>query len=231
MKAKDVMTTAVVSVSPDASVREIAQLLLKRRISAVPVVDAGRLIGMVSEGDLVRRPESETEGFASWWLALLAEERATRYLKTHGLRARDVMTRDVVSVSEGASLEEIATLLERRHIKRVPVLRDGKLVGIVSRANLLHGLVARSSQSSKPPASDPAAIREAVIAELRAAGLNTPYVNVVIADGAAQLWGGVESAAEVEAIALAAARTPGVVRVENNLFVMPPRLVGALGGE
>jgi hypothetical protein len=178
----------------------------------------------------MRRPESETEGVASWWLALLAVERASRYLKTHGLRAWDVMTREVVSVAEDTSLEEIATLLERKHIKRVPVLRDGKLVGIVSRANLLHGLVARARQSSAPPASDPAAIREAVIAELRAAGLHAPYVNVVIADGTAQLWGGIESAAEVEAIALAAARTPGVARVENNLFVMPARLIGALGG-
>ncbi|HSD41287.1 MAG TPA: CBS domain-containing protein [Burkholderiales bacterium] len=232
MKAKDVMTTTVVSVGPDTGVPEIARLLLERHISAVPVVDdAGRVIGMVSEGDLMRRPESETEGVASWWLALLAAESATRYLKTHGLRAREVMTREVVSVTEDAPLEEIATLLERKHIKRVPVLRDGKLVGIVSRANLLHGLVARASRSSTPPASNPTAIREAVVAELRAAGLLTAYVNVVIADGTAQLWGGVESAVEAEAIALAAARTPGVDRVENNLFVLPARLIGSLGGE
>jgi CBS domain-containing protein len=232
MKAKDVMTPAVVSVNPEASVRKIARLLLERRISAVPVVDDhDRVIGMVSEGDLMRRPESQTERHASWWLALLEgpDERAREYLKSHGLTARDVMTREPVTVTEDASLEEIATLLERKRIKRVPVLRAGKLVGIVSRANLLHGLVARGVQAPKSTASDTGPVREAVIAELRKIGLGLYYVNVVVEDGAAYLWGGVESAAERDAAALAAKRTPGVRRVENHLFVMPSWLVESLG--
>ncbi len=140
MTAKDIMARPVVSVGPDTSVQEIARLLLERRISAVPVVDdRSRVIGMASEGDLMRRPESRTERHASWWLELLegTEERARTYLESHGLTARDVMTREVVTVAENTPLDKIATLLERNRIKRVPVLRGGKVVGIVSRARQL----------------------------------------------------------------------------------------------
>lgn len=226
MKAKDVMTTEVVYAGPETSVRAIAQTLLKRRISAVPVVgDGGRVIGIVSEGDLMRRPESETQRPRSWWLELIEgpEDRASQYLKSHGLTARDVMTRDPVTVTEDTPLEEIAMLLERKAIKRVPVVRDGKLVGIVSRADLLHGLVARAGQAGKPaPLAPPT--REAVIAEIRSARLSLDYVNVVVADDAVHLWGGVASALQSDAIALAAKRTPGVTRVENHLAVIPAQL-------
>ncbi|OGA48926.1 MAG: hypothetical protein A3F74_18610 [Betaproteobacteria bacterium RIFCSPLOWO2_12_FULL_62_58] len=235
MKAKDIMTKSVVSVGPDTNVQEIARLLLKRRISAVPVADdRGRVIGMVSEGDLMRRPESRTEGHASWWLDLLGgpEERARTYLKSHGLTARDVMTRKVITVAETTSLEEIATLLERNRIKRVPVLSGGKLVGIVSRANLLHGLAAaRGKPARRTVSSDSSRVRDAVMAELREAGVQTLYMNVVIADGIVQLWGYAESAAERRAAALAARRTPGVKKVENHLAVLTPQLIGSLGAQ
>lgn len=140
MQAKDVMTAPVVTAETDTSVAAVAERLLERRISAMPVVDAdGRVVGVVSEGDLMHRGESGGERHRSWWLALIAsaEERSRDYVKNHGLRASDVMTRDPVTVGEDATLEEIAALLETHRIKRVPVLRDGRLVGIVSRANLL----------------------------------------------------------------------------------------------
>lgn len=230
MKAKDVMTTEVVYADPETSVRAIAQTLLKRRISAVPVAEGdGRVIGIVSEGDLMRRPESETEGTRSWWLELIETpaDRASQYLKSHGLTARDVMTREPITVTEDTPLEEIAMLLERKAIKRVPVVRDGKLVGIVSRADLLHGLVARAGQAAKPAPPAPPT-REAVIAGIRDAGLSLDYVNVVVADDAVHLWGAVDSALQRDALALAAKRTPGVTRVENHLVVLPPQLgVGA----
>ena len=231
MKAKDVMTTEVVYAGPETSVRAIAQTLLKRRISGVPVADDdGRVIGMISEGDLMRRPESETDQPRSWWLELIEgpEDRAGHYLKSHGLTARDVMTREPITVTEDTPLEEIATLLERKAIKRVPVLRNGKLVGIVSRADLLHGLVARASQAEKPaPLAPPT--REAVIAGIRDAGLPLDYVNVVVTDDAVHLWGAVASALQRDAIVLAAKRTPGVTRVENNLVVLPPKLGASIG--
>lgn len=232
MKAKDVMTTAVVSVDLTMSVPEIARILLARRISAVPVVDdQKRVVGMVSESDLMRRPESQTERHPSWWLALLEapDERAREYLKSRGLSARDVMTREPVTVTEDASLEEIATLLEQKRIKRVPVLRAGKLVGIVSRANLLHGLIARGIQAPKSTAPDTGSVREAIIAELRKVGLGLYYVNVVVENDAVYLWGAVESAAEREAAALAVRRTSGVRRVENRLVVMPPWVNESMG--
>lgn len=234
MRARDVMTKPVVSIAPHIGVREIARLLYERGISAVPVVDdQGHLIGIVSEGDLMRRPESGTEGRRSWWLELLgtAEERARSYLKTHGLTARDVMTRNVITVGENASLKEIARLLERKRIKRVPVLRSGKLVGIVSRANLLHGLVAAPGRPARRASPDSIRVRQAVMAELNVAGVQTLYMNVVVADGTARLWGYAESEAERRAAALAAKRTPGVRKVENNLALLPPELIGSMGSQ
>ena len=142
MLAKDVMTTAVLTVTPETDVGEIAGLMLDSHISAVPVIDAdGSLVGIVSEGDLIHRAESETRRRPSWWLRLLAtpEEPAERYLREFGRRARDVMTKDVISVTPDTPLTEIAAMLEKYHIKRVTVLEGGKLVGIVSRANLRRG--------------------------------------------------------------------------------------------
>ena len=129
MNAQDIMTTSVVTVDPDASVQEIAKRLVENRISAVPVVEpSGRVVGIVSEGDLMRRSESETEHRRSWWLSLLLlpDEKARAYVKAHGRRAGDVMTHRAITVTEDASLEEIAETLERHRIKRVPVVRDGR---------------------------------------------------------------------------------------------------------
>lgn len=222
MKTKDIMTRPVVSAAPGTGVREIAQLLLKHRISAVPVVDdRGRVIGMVSEGDLMRRPESRTERHASWWLDLIEspEDRARAFLKSHGLTARDVMTSKVITADENTPLEKLATLLERNHIKRVPVLRHGKLVGIASRANLLHGLVARGGKAVKASRANTTRIREGVVAEFRRIGLRIDFVNVVVADGVVHLWGFVESAAQRKALALAARRVAGVKQVENHVSI------------
>jgi CBS domain-containing protein len=221
MRAKDVMTTNVISVGPDTDVRTVARRLIERRISAVPVVDhEDRILGIVSEGDLMRRPESDTERHPSWWLALLAmpEEKARDYLKSHGLTAKDLMSRDVVTVAEDTPLVEIATLLERHRIKRVPVVREGKIVGIVSRANLLHGLVAR--EAAPAATQDDAAIRQHVIDNAKKAGIDEGYINVVVAGGIVHIWGLVDSDAEKEAVRVAAETAPGVSAVENNVGVL-----------
>ena len=220
MRSKDVMTTNVVTVGPDTDVRTIARSLIERGISAVPVVDhAGRVIGIVSEGDLMRRAEAGTERRPSWWLELFAspEEKARDYAKSHGLTAKDVMSRPAVTVAEDAPLGEVATLLERHRIKRVPVVRDGAIVGIVSRANLLRGLVAREAAPAVTP--DDAGIREQVAAGINAAGIIEPYVNVVVADGIVHVWGFVGSEAEKAAIRIAAETVPGVKAVQNNVAV------------
>ena len=231
MKAKDVMTKTVVSVRQTTSVREIAQILLKHRISAVPVInERNGVIGMVSEGDLISRPESGTEhqNSGSWWLNLIEgnEERSRKYLKSHGLVARDVMTRKIITVDENASLEKVATLLEHHHIKRVPVMRRGKIVGIASRANLLHGLAARGSKTAKTSKPSKAKIRESVIAEFRRAGLQTNFVNVVVSGSTVHLWGLVESSSQRNALSLAAKGVAGVKTVENHLSIQLLRTMG-----
>lgn len=222
MLAKDVMTTRVVTVSPDATVREIAGLLRDHKISAVPVADAdGTLLGIVSEGDLLRRPELGTLRQPSWWLDLLAEprEKALDYIKSHGGSAKDVMTRELVTVPEDASLEELADALERHRIKRVPVVREGRLTGIVSRADLLHGLIAR--QSAPEASDDDRSLARSVESELGQASVHREYVTVVVSGGVVHLWGAVESDAERRAAELAAKNVAGVKAVRNQLGVLP----------
>lgn len=218
MQAQDVMTTKVISVGPETPVAEIAKLLLDLRISAVPVLaDDGRLLGIVSEGDLIHGLGS-AGAKRSWWLDLLAspEARAQEYLKSHGRRARDVMTRAVVSVDPETPLPEIARLLEARRIKRVPVLRDGRLAGIVSRADLLRAFAVQPAAATAP--GDDRAIRERLIAEFERAGLDWhPYVQILVADGVVHLWGIVRGPEEVEVYRLAAEQVPGVTTVESHL--------------
>jgi CBS domain-containing protein len=225
MNARDVMTTPVVTVSPETPVAEIARRLLQRRISAVPVIDAeGRPVGIVSEGDLMRRPEAAGVRHSSWWLALIAEPetQAREYVKTHGGHARDVMTSAVTTVTEDASIEAIATLLEKHRIKRVPVVRDGKVVGIVSRANLLQGVAAR--QPAPQASVGDRTLRERVTAAIQASGVRSEFVNPVVEDGTVHLWGLTYSEAELEAIQMATADVNGVKGVESHLGVMSPML-------
>lgn len=228
------MTSKVISVGEDALVADIARTLLEHRIGAVPVLDAdGRPVGIVSEGDLVRRPESRTDSRGgAWWLAWLCspEERAAEYAKSHGRRARDVMTQPVVTVEESAPLEQVADLLERRRIKRVPVVSDGRLVGILSRANLLHGLA--TARPGATLTSDDETIRASVLETLReTAGVRDELMNVVVANGTVHLWGAVHSEAERRAARVAAESTIGVRAVTDHLGVLPPQLRSGLAPE
>jgi CBS domain-containing protein len=222
MQARDVMQTKLVTATPEETVRDVAMRLLANRISAVPVVDDGnRVVGIVSEGDLMRRPESGTERHPSWWLSLVAspEERALAYLKGHGGQVKDVMTRRVITVGEDASLEEVAQTLEKHRIKRVPVLRDGKLAGIVSRADLLHGFVAR--QAGPVVSADDRTIRSAIEAALAEAGVRQPFLSVVVSGGQVHLWGAVQSEQEKRAARAAAESVPGVKSVRDEIGVLP----------
>jgi CBS domain-containing protein len=226
MKAADVMVRRVITVSADASVQDVARLLLKNRISAVPVLDeGGKLLGIVSEGDLMRRPEAGTERRRSWWLDMFTtnETLAAEFAKSHARRASDVMTRSVVTANPDTSLSEIADLLEKNAIKRVPVVKRGKLVGIVSRANLLQALASVRKIATKKAPTDDAAIREKIIAELDAQPwAESSFVNVIVQQGTVDLWGMVDSQATKKAVRVAAEATPGVRAVNDHLTIRSP---------
>jgi CBS domain-containing protein len=223
MQAKDVMTQNVFTVRPDTPVAEIARLLLDRHISAVPVVDAqDRIVGIVSEGDLLRRPETGTEKRLSWWLRMLADPDtlARQYTKSHGSDAQTIMTRDVVTVSEESELADIAQLLERKRIKRVPVVRDGRLVGIVSRANLLQGLAVKKGAIGADIGFDDERIRRELLETLKhEPWASTATLNVVADGGVVHLYGLVASRAEREALRVAARSITGVRDVKDHLHL------------
>ena len=192
MRAIDVMTTEVVTVDKNATVPELAKLMSDRGISAVPVVDRNnRVIGMVSEGDLLHRAETGTERRRSWWLDMVSStnQLAGEYIKSHSGRVKDVMTRDVLSVTEETPVADIAVLLETKRIKRVPVLRDGKLVGIVSRANLVRALAMTINEVADGAEADDRAIRDKLLAELKAQKwAEVSPANVTVKDGVVHLW-------------------------------------------
>jgi len=224
MRARDVMTSPVFTVAPDTPVTEIAEMLISKRISAVPVVDdQERVIGMVSEGDLLRRSDAGTARKRSDWLQLVLDRNvaAADFVKTHGNRASDVMSRDVVSVTPDTDLAEIASLLERRGIKRVPVVENDRIVGIISRANLLHGLVARPN-AQRPPETriSDESIRAGINRSVGAiGGVDLSRVNVVVRDGAVFIFGTVKSDIQRRALVLATEQVEGVKRVEDNMRV------------
>jgi CBS domain-containing protein len=230
MQASDVMTRDVVTATPAMTVYEAAAKMLERRVSALPVVDeAGRLVGIVSEGDLLHRAETGTERRRSWWLDLFAstEERAREFVKSRGVRVEDVMTRNVRVVAPDTRLDEIAATLERHSIKRLPVVENDQLVGVVSRADLLRGLAIRKLAPAPGGQVPDAELRQKVEAAMRDL-VGAPWqVNAVVDGGVVHLWGIVASDAERRALRVAAERVPGVVRVENDVTVAPHLLHGA----
>lgn len=220
MNAADVMVTSVICVRVDALVESVAETLLANRISAVPVLDeCGAMVGIVSEGDLIHRVEADTERRRSWWLELLTgrETQAREYTKSHGRKAGDVMTRSVVTVTADTPVRDLACLLEKHRIKRVPVMQDGNIIGIVSRANLIQALVRRGEQIIPDKPVKDSAIRANLLAELRSKPWWPSDIHVAVRDGTVELWGMVDSEAEKEAIRVAVEITAGVVSVENNL--------------
>ena len=223
MQAMKVMTRTVVTVPADATVWAAADILLGARVSAAPVVDAdGRMLGIVSEADLLNRPEIGTVPSRSWLQRLLTDEAilARDYLRSHSHRVADVMTRKVVAIDERTDLKDVAALMQKHRIKRVPVVRDGKVVGIVSRANLLQGLLAREPQPAAAHASDDT-LRGQVVAALARHDWGTGVSNVVVENGVVHVWGSVTSPSVREAVRVAAENVPGVQRVVNKVVVLP----------
>ena len=225
MKALDVMNKAVVSVTPDCSIEDMATKMEQYRISGLPVVDAaGTLVGMVTEGDCLRRAELGTERKRSLWRTFLATQGtlAEEYIRSHARKVVDVMTRDPITVEENTSLEEIIHLMEKHQIKRVPVLRDGAIVGIVSRANLVQAL-AGLLRPSAPVREDDVAIRNDVRAELdKLPWPAKDFVSVTVKDGVVDLWGTFTAFRQDEAAVIAAENVAGVKEARSHLAWVDP---------
>jgi CBS domain-containing protein len=227
MRAMDVMTTNVISIGPNSSVAALAKLLSEHGISGVPVVDRdNRLVGVVTEGDLQNRAETgtarRTQRRRSRWLDTFVadQEPARDYVKAHGRTVWEIMTRQVISVDETTELADIAILLETKRIKRVPVLRDGKLVGIVSRANLVRAL---ASQPAIEAASDDRTIREKLLAELKGPEwVHAWAADIIVRDRVVHLWFSDDRPEEErQAVRVAAENTPGVRQVEEHIVPVP----------
>ena len=224
MNASDVMVRKVVTIGPDDDVAAAVRLLVDHDISALPVVDAdNRVLGVLSEGDLLHREEDGTLRRRPWWVEALTPSGtlALDYAKSHGRRVAEVMSDKVVSASEDTPLSEIANILEKNRIKRVPILKDGKLVGIVSRSNLIQAL-ASAEAGFQPPAKDAAAdrdIRNAILTQLA----DQPWTdfgerNIVVSDRVVHLWGLVGSPEEHKALLALAEATPGVRKISDEMI-------------
>lgn len=221
MQAKDIMTTSVITVPQDGKIEDAVRLMLDHHVSALPVVDTdGDLKGLVSEGDLMRRVRDTDGPRRSWWLELLSGSgnSAQEFVKLNSHHIADVMTRDVVSVEEDAPVAEIARRLEKHRIKLVPVLREERVVGIVSRANLLHALSAIPDGALGEPSEDDRVLRSKIDEALKEVpGATVNLINYTVDKGNVAIWGVADSDFEENAIRVAVENVSGVHSVDIHM--------------
>jgi CBS domain-containing protein len=225
MKASDVMTRGVVSIGPDSSILEAVRLMLQHKISGLPVIDgSGALVGIVTEGDFLRRAETGTQRKRARWIEFLMGpgKLASEYVHTSGRKVDEVMTAEVQTVTEDAPLEKIVHLMERYRIKRVPVVRGGKIVGIVTRANLVRA-VAGLALEARPSSAGDIAIRARLVADLE----KQPWaplglIDVAVKDGVVTFSGALADERQRLALRVAAENVAGVKKVEDHLIWVEP---------
>jgi CBS domain-containing protein len=227
MQVKDVMTRNVISAGPDESIATAARLMLANRISGLPVIDKdGELMGIVTEGDFLRRGELGTQRRRPKWLEFIVGpgRLAEEYVHSAGRKIDEIMTTDPVTASEEDTLDSVVEVMERRHVKRLPVVKDGRVVGIISRANLMHALASlarerdESEQRARP---DDSQVRDNILAELDRHNW-APRVNVVVKNGIAELWGVITDDRERKAVIVAVENAPGVEHVHDHLVWVEP---------
>lgn len=223
MKAADVMTRNLVSVPPDATVADAVKTMLDRGVSGLFVVDsAGELAGVLTEGDLMRREELGTERHRPWWLRMLVSpgRQAADFTHAHSRRVADVMTRQVFTVDVHAPLPEVVECMERHRIKRVPVRESGRMVGVITRSDLLR-VLASTVRAGASPSADDRTIRSTILDALQdESWAPCSTVNVTVVDGVADLWGTITSEEERRAICVLAENTPGVAKVNDHLVYL-----------
>ncbi len=225
MQAHEIMTRDVVSVRSDTSVRDIAALMAEKRISGVPVLtDDGKIIGMVSESDLLHRAEVGTERRHKWWFRTFADADglAREYAKAHGLKAHDIMSRYVISVRDDAELRDVADILDNQRIKRVPVVQEGRLVGIITRGDLVRAL-SQVQISKAAKKIDNAALHKILHDRIRAQSwINDSYINLTVKDGVVELWGFAATPDQHTGLRALVEETEGVSAVKDNLTIAGP---------
>lgn len=220
MKVLDIMTRRVISIAPDATLLHAVRLMLKHHISGLPVIDHDhKLVGIVSESDFLHRVETGTEPRRSRWLEAIfgPAEAAEAYVRSHSMKIRDIMTEKVITASEQMPLENVVHLLEVNNIKRLPVVRDHKVVGIVSRTNLMHAFVSMHRGMQKPCSTD-TSLREHILKEVdRQSWAVGAHVDVVVRNGLADLWGTISDIEQRNALRVLVENTPGVKIVVDHL--------------
>ena len=225
MKAKDVMTSAVVTIAPDATLREAIERMVSCRISGVPVVGRdGKLVGMLTEGDLVRRTEMGTEAPRRRWLELLLGPAAAadEYSRTHGLRVQAVMSPQVVTVGPGAPLPQVVRLMEEHDIKRVPVVENDKVVGIVSRADLVTALMHQLAPASAQQGSDESIRRRILATMKRESWCPSHSLRVSVHDGVATIEGMIFDERERRALHVLLERIDDVRAIDDRAVFVEP---------
>lgn len=229
MRAHQIMTAEVHTAKPDTNVGEIARLMSTERISGVPVVDDdGHVIGMISETDLMHRAETGTERKRKWWISLFIDDdmRARDFIKAHGQQAEHVMSRYIISVPDSARLAEVADILETNDLKRVPVLKAGRLVGIITRGDLVRALAAADA-ARVAPTSDSATLQKALNEQIaRQSWARSIFLNAVVGERSVELRGFVASEDQRKALLVLAREVADDRPVEDHLKVGPP-LFGA----
>lgn len=223
MKARDLMTPDVVTVAPNTPVMGVARLLAERHISGVPVTDADRkILGVVSEGDLIKQVSGRHDQSPGFFQSLFADpaKMAQQYVKSHGRTAADIMTPNPLTVSEDTPAGDIAEMLDKEHIRRVFVTRDGRLVGVVSRADLLRALV--SPQPTATGDTSDEGIYRAIMTEMKKQPwASTFYTTVVVKDGVVEFYGYCGTDEYRRALRVLAEGVPGVKRVEDHMVIGP----------
>ena len=223
MRVKDVMTPKVICIDADEGVLKAACLMLQNRISGLPVLDKeGELVGIVTEGDFLRRGELGTQRQRPKWLEFILGpgKLAEEYVQTWGGKVREIMTPDPWTIGEDETLEAVVEVMERRRIKRIPVTRAGRIIGIISRANLMHAL-ASSAREISVPSSDDSAIRDNILAAIAKQDW-APHVNVIVKNGVAELHGIITDNRERQALIVATENVPGVKQVRDHLAWVEP---------
>lgn len=224
MRAHQIMSHPAISVTPETSILDAANLMLRRHISGLPVLNgAGKLVGIVSEGDFIRRSEIGTEKKRGRWLKFLIGPGgiATDFVREHGRKIDDIMTPDPVTVSENATLEEVVALMEKRNVKRLPVMRGNTMIGIVTRSNLLQA-VASLARDIPDPTADDDHIRERIIREIEKADWRPLNLEVIVRDGIVHLSGVIADERSRQAIIVATENIKGVNLVHDHLCWVDP---------